>query len=407
MAGALSSYGNGAYGAHEGRAKSQYFHVHIEGDTFETSESSEKPKNYGSALETLNKIEQIMKGNLRDKDGSLVNEKVCDDLIKKSDTILAGYNIKNADYERKKSKHWFIDFFAKLFIRFSSVNKESDVRSTHERIKSHDVENVIRNVDNMVIKSINEDAVDDKVIAKLTPERKNRLLVLAAETGLEKVVTFLLRNNGIDANTVDAEGNPVLHLAIINGHVDVVQSLLEKGANPNVENNDVSALRFAFFCDNSTKPINETDRKNILKLLLENEADPYLKCHSAEPKYFNCLLYTAIENAIEDANDGREEDTGIVKLLLDKKHDIKDAGPYAVRLCVKEYQKKEPSQRVIQSIVTLLLERGINLYQSYLCYVNLFDSSSYGYATADDIAAIGELSENATKNLETAKLSQT
>ena len=43
-----------------------------------------------------------------------------------------------------------------------------------------------------------------------------------------------LADAGADLNVQDPDGTPALTVAIVNGHHDVAQMLIERGANPNV-----------------------------------------------------------------------------------------------------------------------------------------------------------------------------
>lgn len=61
-----------------------------------------------------------------------------------------------------------------------------------------------------------------------------------------EIVNHLLSQNDIDPNPQDIHGSTPLDLAVANGHIDVVKSLLKKGADPNIKDqNGKTALHIA------------------------------------------------------------------------------------------------------------------------------------------------------------------
>ncbi|WCR59297.1 MAG: Phosphocholine transferase AnkX [Wolbachia endosymbiont of Ctenocephalides felis wCfeF] len=72
---------------------------------------------------------------------------------------------------------------------------------------------------------------------------KNALLLSwAAENGYTEIVKALIGNN-TDINKIDAEGYTPLYRAVRNDHVEIVNALLQKGANPLLGNRDVETLK--------------------------------------------------------------------------------------------------------------------------------------------------------------------
>ncbi|KAF2012349.1 hypothetical protein BU24DRAFT_353607 [Aaosphaeria arxii CBS 175.79] len=124
----------------------------------------------------------------------------------------------------------------------------------------------------------NDNSGDEaKVVAddKLSPDEKREalqgLLTLAASNGELERVQRLLNGKAreyIDINAVDAEGTPPLVYASCFGHEDVVETLVEAGADVDKQDkNRWSPLMWAM-----------TNRhKGIVKLLLDHGASPEIK----------------------------------------------------------------------------------------------------------------------------------
>ena len=114
----------------------------------------------------------------------------------------------------------------------------------------------------------------------------------------------ILFENGSDVNTVDNDGNSLLHHSInSNCDIKIFKLLLDKGASPNIKNNN-GMTAFHIACMNKNK-------NEFIKLLLEYEADPKLT-----DKNDRSCLYYAIENCKCD------NDIECIKLLLKKNVDF-------------------------------------------------------------------------------------
>ena len=79
---------------------------------------------------------------------------------------------------------------------------------------------------------------DPELIDKpVTPNTKVTPLVLAAFINNKKVTELLINNCQADPNKPSEKGETPLIAAIRRNHIDMVKFLLEKGADPNYEDN--------------------------------------------------------------------------------------------------------------------------------------------------------------------------
>jgi len=152
---------------------------------------------------------------------------------------------------------------------------------------------------------------------------------------LERAVELILV--GADVNAINNDYETALMLAVYKNYKDIVKLLLNKGANPNIQDRvGNTALMFA---------VNK-GYKDIVKLLLNKGADPNL-----QTEYGNTALIWATKRTNKD----------IVKLLLNKNADINiqnKLGSTALILATKKNNK---------DIVELLLNKNadINIQNNY------------------------------------------
>lgn len=174
-------------------------------------------------------------------------------------------------------------------------------------------------------------------------------LFTAAKQGNIVAVKELI-NKGADINFVcetSCKGWTPLMIAAAENHIDVVKFLLEKGANPNVQNQyGRTALHFAV--NYSFEP--------IVNLLLENGADPKIKTfqnlesNKKEPS-------SPIEAAIrrEDSRNHSKSSYNILKTLIYKTGEVN-----------AEYDQVTPLVAAVVAndydFVKYLLENGANPY---------------------------------------------
>ncbi|QRI42758.1 ankyrin repeat protein [Cheloniid poxvirus 1] len=107
-------------------------------------------------------------------------------------------------------------------------------------------------------------------------------LACAVNTSNEVLVNILLDNNA-DPNSSSSNilGTKVLHTAVGSGNIDIVGAILMAGANPNVVDKvGVSPLHVATA---------DKDSYVLMEMLLDNGADPNIKCANGFTPLFNAL----------------------------------------------------------------------------------------------------------------------
>lgn len=136
-------------------------------------------------------------------------------------------------------------------------------------------------------------------------------LLCAVYFGNERAVELVLRKSDLDA--VDEEGNTALIQAIRMGSIGIAQTLIENGAEVNINNIDNdTALHFACRLKNSRK------RELAIKLLLDNWAEVSSLYKPFKLKFSRCDIKKISDPNILHQNFNMDE-LMLLRLIMDKK----------------------------------------------------------------------------------------
>ncbi|WP_353274585.1 ankyrin repeat domain-containing protein [Wolbachia endosymbiont (group B) of Hofmannophila pseudospretella] len=170
-------------------------------------------------------------------------------------------------------------------------------------------------------------------------EANDKLLEAAKSGNIDDVENLLNGEGKAQVNAIAKGGNTPLHLAAQNGHKDVVEFLLSKGAKVDAQSDDLSTpLHFAA----------KYGHKDVVEFLLSNEAKV-----DAQSDDLSTPLHFAAKSRYKDTEK-------IVKFLLDKEADVN----------AQNDERETPLHLILQKIdldidtdkfYTLLNKKGINV----------------------------------------------
>ena len=150
---------------------------------------------------------------------------------------------------------------SEIDISLRSVLSTAGFGTSNSNINNNNTASASNSVD--VIKCIEDNDAEaiKNVIANLNPSKMDSLLLFATWKSASRVVEILL-TKGANVNAADTAGRTCLHLAAINGKLDIVRQLLKYNARVDVF--DHNHLATPLFCSAVA------DNTNGLKLLLEH-----------------------------------------------------------------------------------------------------------------------------------------
>ncbi|AQZ15769.1 HOS4 (YIL112W) [Zygosaccharomyces parabailii] len=157
-------------------------------------------------------------------------------------------------------------------------------------------------------------------------------LQIACDKGNYETARRLIEEEAYDVNDQDNAGNTALHEAALNGHLEIVQLLIDHGADVNVQS-------YEMFKDTPLIDASANGHLRVVQLLLEHGADP-LVC--------NAKGFTAYDSIDEDADlDDNERHIvqqiqeclrAATKKSLDRAAGSKDPSPGQTRRSEDDYE---------------------------------------------------------------------
>lgn len=139
-------------------------------------------------------------------------------------------------------------FFIVGFYSFVFAQSDNGWNNLHKAVYSGDIENIKKELPLFDINSITK--------AGLTP------LHMAIKTRNFEVIDFLLEN-GANIEAKDEKGFTPLYYAVVMNHIEITTHLLKKGANPNTQNE---------LGNTPMHQVARKDRVDMYYLLVENGA---------------------------------------------------------------------------------------------------------------------------------------
>lgn len=156
-------------------------------------------------------------------------------------------------------------------------------------------------------------------------------LIEAAAGGYADIVTFLLHQKGVDVKEVNSKKLTALDVAILNGHVEVIEILIQNGAIENMDSNAIGNLFFQACGTLNDEVINYLDSK--LDIPYETMGSKFMKqaCKIESESLVTFLLKKncSLKGIIDDDINFKMKWTPFMSFLRDKGADFSN-------LCTKE-----------------------------------------------------------------------
>lgn len=223
------------------------------------------PENYQAAVHALvkladkqsDKVYKVLKQQILTHLNSN-NYSTFNALIPEAIKALVGLNI---------DKNEIINFLEMLEIKESGVQAPAARRALDQlRGMKHEIHECIHDKDKLEKKlSMSQDDIEDLNHEGMTP--LINLLYYCNKINVLERVKLLVEKGGANVNARALNGDTALHPAVLRHSIEVVEYLLKKGADPNVErkgNKDITPVYFAL-----NRWRNEDEKKKRLSLLRE------------------------------------------------------------------------------------------------------------------------------------------
>lgn len=186
-------------------------------------------------------------------------------------------------------------------------------------------------------------------IEQACPPPKNLWVHYAIESGDFKAVKYFINTDPKSVDVKNHAGTTPLEVAAFEGHIEICQFLIERGANVNnVSNEGVTPLFQA---------IDQSESHEVVKLLLENGADPNLMCGTEGEQGFP-LDQACLRGQIE-----------IVKELIKHEAKINAVDEYDCSALATAVAREKPE------IVKLLLKHGADINKGRVEGLNILELS--------------------------------
>lgn len=230
----------------------------------------------------------------------------------------------NIDYDGLIYKEAFA-FFIKQGIDVNSQNKDGTTL-LHLAIEIGDIEAVehllaIKNINPFIQDNNGRTPFDyakekPKILEMLIEAEykygdvKSKFFHFAVKHNQIDVVRYLVEDQRYVVDLTDCQHSTPLHVAAMEGHIDIVKYLITKGANVNhVSRLGDTALILATSCINN----NEKDHLKIIKLLVRNGVDINFVPEKDKSFFQKPALHFAIEHFIQDSS---QDSLDIISYLL-------------------------------------------------------------------------------------------
>ena len=210
--------------------------------------------------------------------------------LSKSESILNDYIMNTSEISSSKNQAFTIQ----------TINNNLSLRlqSRNSTIKKNPFSEFSFNINNISKLEIN----------------KNNLINSIESNDIEKIIEYLDKDIS-KINILNENGISALHIAVINGNLDIINILLKYGANPNITSlsKKQTPLHFAYIFKSSAF-------NQIINLLIKYNANPNLEDIDNKKPFEYALKYQeSNEIDISSSNENEKKEKNIDNLEIDEK----------------------------------------------------------------------------------------